>query len=72
MFVGMVKIMLPAVKLETAFAALNTALVATGKVPLARVIDALSAAPCRVLGLEAGFLLSGGDGAKVWVAEEGS
>jgi len=45
--------------LETAFAALNTALVATGKVPLARVIDALSTAPCRVLGIEAPRLAAG-------------
>jgi dihydroorotase len=45
--------------LETAFAALHTALVLTGKVPLARVVDAMTAAPCRVLGLEAPRLEAG-------------
>jgi dihydroorotase len=45
--------------LETSFAALHTGLVITGKVPLERVIDALSAAPCRVLGLEAPRLEAG-------------
>ncbi len=38
--------------LETAFAALHTGLVLTGAVPLGRLIEALSGAPCRVLGLE--------------------
>ncbi len=37
--------------LETSFAALHTGLVLTGRVTLARLIDAMSAAPCRVLGL---------------------
>ena len=37
--------------LETAFAALHTGLVLTGKVPLARLVEAMSGAPCRVLGL---------------------
>ncbi len=45
--------------LETAFAALYTSLVATGKVPLARVIDALSTAPCRLLGLAPPRLVAG-------------
>lgn len=45
--------------LETSFAALHTALVVTGKVSLERVIDALSAAPCRVLGIEAPRLEAG-------------
>jgi dihydroorotase len=37
--------------LETAFAALHTGLVLTGDVPLARLVEAMSGAPCRVLGL---------------------
>jgi dihydroorotase len=37
--------------LETSFAALHTGLVLTGQVPLARVVEAMSGAPCRVLGL---------------------
>ena len=47
------------VGLETAFAALHTNLVLTGKVPLARLVDAMSGAPCRVLGLEAPRLAAG-------------
>ncbi|MBN1319260.1 MAG: dihydroorotase [Thermoleophilia bacterium] len=37
--------------LETAFAALHTGLVLTGQVPLGRLVEAMSGAPCRVLGL---------------------
>jgi dihydroorotase len=37
--------------LETAFAALHTNLVLTGALPLARLVEAMSGAPCRVLGL---------------------
>ena len=37
--------------LETAFAALHTGLVLTGKLTLARLVEAMSGAPCRVLGL---------------------
>lgn len=37
--------------LETAFAALHTGLVLTGAVPLGRLVEAMSGAPCRVLGL---------------------
>ena len=37
--------------LETAFAALHTGLVLTGKLPLARLVEAMSGGPCRVLGL---------------------
>ncbi len=37
--------------LETAFAALHTKLVLTGALPLARLVEAMSGAPCRVLGL---------------------
>jgi len=40
------------VGLETAFAAVYGGLVVTGAVPLRRVVDAMSAAPCRVLGLQ--------------------
>ncbi len=47
------------VGLETAFAAVHTALVATGKVPLARVVEAMTTGPCRVLGLEAPRLAEG-------------
>jgi dihydroorotase len=39
--------------LETTFAALHTGLVLTKRVPLARLVKAMSAAPCRVLGLPA-------------------
>lgn len=39
--------------LETAFAALHTGLVLTGAVSLGRLVEAMSEAPCRVLGLEA-------------------
>ena len=45
--------------LETAFAALHTGLVLTGRVPLTRLVDAMSAAPCRVLGLPAPALRAG-------------
>jgi dihydroorotase len=45
--------------LETAFAALHTSLVLTGRVSLGRLIDAMSAAPCRVLGLPAPRLARG-------------
>ena len=45
--------------LETAFAALHTGLVVNGALPLARLVDALSAAPCRVLGLQAPSLAIG-------------
>jgi dihydroorotase len=38
--------------LETAFAALHTGLVLTGAVTLGRLVEAMSGAPCRVLGLE--------------------
>jgi dihydroorotase len=38
--------------LETAFAALHTGLVLTGELPLGRLVEAMSGAPCRVLGLE--------------------
>ena len=47
------------VGLETAFAALHTNLVLTGEVPLARLVEAMSGAPCRVLGLEAPRLAAG-------------
>jgi dihydroorotase len=40
------------VGLETAFAALHTGLVLTGAVSLGRLVEAMSGAPCRVLGLE--------------------
>lgn len=39
--------------LETAFAALYTGLVVTGKVSLARLVEAMSTAPCRVFGIPA-------------------
>jgi dihydroorotase len=45
--------------LETAFAALYSSLVVNGAVPLARLVDAMSAAPCRVLGLPAPRLAVG-------------
>lgn len=47
------------VGLETAFAALYGGLVAPGRVGLGRLIDALSAAPCRCLGIEAPRLAVG-------------
>lgn len=37
--------------LETAFAALHTGLVMTGALSLGRLVEAMSAAPCKVLGL---------------------
>jgi dihydroorotase len=45
--------------LETAFAALHTNLVLTGQVPIGRLVEAMSSAPCRVLGLEAPRLVAG-------------
>ena len=45
--------------LETAFAALHTGLVLSGKVSLARLVEAMSTAPCRVLGLPAPALRAG-------------
>ena len=45
--------------LETAFAALHTNLVLTGKVPIGRLVEAMSSAPCRVLGLAAPRLAAG-------------
>lgn len=39
--------------LETAFAALYTGLVVPGKISLARLVECMSVAPCRVLGLPA-------------------
>jgi dihydroorotase len=45
--------------LETAFAALHTGLVLTGALSLSRLVEAMSAAPCRVLGLEAPRLQAG-------------
>lgn len=47
------------VGLETAFAALYGGLVADGRLSLARLIDALSAAPCRCLGIEPPRLVAG-------------
>ena len=47
------------VGLETAFAALYGGLVVPGAVSLERLIDALSAAPCRCLGLPAPRLETG-------------
>jgi len=47
------------VGLETAFAALYGGLVIDGRLSLARLIDALSAAPCRCLGIEAPCLAAG-------------
>jgi dihydroorotase len=46
--------------LETAFAALHSGLVLKGTVPLARLIEAMSGAPCRVLGLPEPSLSVGG------------
>ena len=45
--------------LETAFAALHTGLVSTGKLSLARLVEAMSAAPCRVLGIPEPRLVAG-------------
>jgi dihydroorotase len=45
--------------LETAFAALHTALVLSGRLPLARLVEAMSSGPCRVLGLPAPRLAAG-------------
>jgi len=45
--------------LETAFAVLYTELVETGILPLARLVELMTAAPARVLGLEAGTLSPG-------------
>jgi dihydroorotase len=45
--------------LETAFAALHTGLVITGKLPLSRLVEAMSAAPCRVLGIPEPRLIPG-------------
>ena len=45
--------------LETAFSALYTGLVLTGRLPLARLIEAMSGAPCRVLGIPAPRLTAG-------------
>ncbi len=45
--------------LETAFAALHTGLVLTGAVPLGRLVEAMSGAPCRILGLEEPRLAAG-------------
>ena len=60
--------------LETAFAALHTGLVLTGAVSLGRLVESMSAAPCRVLGLEAPRLQVGApadfcvvDLAETWV-----
>jgi len=47
------------VGLETAFAALYGGLVIEGPLPLGRLIDALSAAPCRCLGIEPPRLAAG-------------
>jgi dihydroorotase len=47
------------VGLETAFAALYGGLVTLGRLSLARLIDALSAAPCRCLGIEPPQLVAG-------------
>jgi dihydroorotase len=45
--------------LETAFAALHTGLVLKGALPLKRLIEAMSTAPCGVLGIEAPRLAVG-------------
>ncbi len=45
--------------LETAFAALHTGLVVTGAMTLARLVEAMSSAPCGVLGIEAPRLAAG-------------
>lgn len=47
------------VGLETAFAALHTGLVLTGELTLARLVEAMSGAPCRVLGLSEPRLAKG-------------
>lgn len=48
-----------AIGFETALPVLLDALVATGRVPLVRLVDALSAAPARLLGLPGGTLAEG-------------
>ncbi len=45
--------------LETAFAALHTGLVLTGDMSLGRLVEAMSGAPCRVLGLAEPRLAAG-------------
>jgi dihydroorotase len=45
--------------LETAFAALHSGLVLDGKLPLTRLIEAMSGAPCRVLGIAEPRLVAG-------------
>ncbi|MCX8032989.1 MAG: dihydroorotase [Thermoleophilia bacterium] len=45
--------------LETAFAALYTGLVVTGMLPLGRLVEAMSTAPCRLLGLDPPRLAEG-------------
>ena len=45
--------------LETAFAALNTYLVRTGELPLAVVLERLSAGPARALGLPVPAIAAG-------------
>ncbi|GHT08746.1 dihydroorotase [Planctomycetales bacterium] len=45
--------------LETAFGVVYTHLVATGKIPLARVIEAMTTAPAKILGCERGTLAVG-------------
>jgi len=45
--------------LETAFAALHTGLVLAGDVSLDRLVEAMSSAPCRILGVEAPKLAVG-------------
>jgi dihydroorotase len=45
--------------LETAFAALHTCLVLTGRLSLGRLVEAMSNGPCRVLGLPAPRLAAG-------------
>ncbi len=59
------------VGLETAFAALYDGLVKTGEVGLGRLIEAMSAAPCHCLGLEAPRLEKGAP-ANFCVAELGA
>ena len=45
--------------LETTFAALHDGLVLTGRLSLARLVEAMSGAPCRVLGLTEPSLAAG-------------
>jgi dihydroorotase len=47
---------------ETAFAVLNALLIRTGEIPLETVIEKMTAAPARVLGLKKGTLAPGADG----------